>query len=284
MYVEKAIENGRTYANEILEARQKAVARRKGSAPASAGVLIAEGDSWFDYPFCDILKVVEDSYGYDVESVAHRGDVIEDMAYTGKLEQFTARLEKLARNHVRPKAVLLSGGGNDIAGAAFGALLNHASSAQPGLNESVMQGIIDERLRDAYVTILSQITRLCEGTVGLKLPIIIHGYDYPVPDGRGFSGGFWFLPGPWLRPALRRKGYLDTLQALDFGRSLIDRFNRMLHGVVEVPAFAHVRFIDLRGTLSTGGDYKQWWANELHPTREGFELIARHFIRVLRDL
>src|SRR5512143_3577372 len=49
-------------------------------APATAGVLIAEGDSWFDYPLQDVLKLLEDEHGFDVESVAHRGDRIEDMA------------------------------------------------------------------------------------------------------------------------------------------------------------------------------------------------------------
>ena len=45
-------------------------------------VLIAEGDSWFDYPRYDILRILEDHYGYDVESVAHKGDRVEEMAYS----------------------------------------------------------------------------------------------------------------------------------------------------------------------------------------------------------
>src|ERR671912_2849844 len=49
----------------------------------SAGVLVAEGDSWFNYPFHDILSDLEDLHGYDVESVSHRGDTVEDMAYGG---------------------------------------------------------------------------------------------------------------------------------------------------------------------------------------------------------
>src|SRR6185436_18046322 len=36
---------------------------------ASAGLLIAEGDSWFDYPMHDVLSVLEDDFGYDVRSV-----------------------------------------------------------------------------------------------------------------------------------------------------------------------------------------------------------------------
>jgi hypothetical protein len=42
----------------------------------TAGFLLAMGDSWFDYPFCDVLKVL-DAHGYDIESAAHHGDRIE---------------------------------------------------------------------------------------------------------------------------------------------------------------------------------------------------------------
>src|SRR5437773_9657473 len=65
-------------------------------AAGSTGVLIAEGDSWFDYPFHDVLRLLEDEYGYDVQSVAHKGDPLESMAYNaGQLEEFTRALEKL---------------------------------------------------------------------------------------------------------------------------------------------------------------------------------------------
>ena len=41
--------------------------------------------------------------------------------------------------------------------------------------------------------------------------------------------------------------------------------------------FSHVRFVDLRGTLPGGSTYKDWWANELHPTEKGFEAVAARF-------
>src|SRR6476660_2822339 len=105
-------------------------------APSPAGVLIAEGDSWFDYPLHDVLEMLEDEHAYDVESVAHRGDRVEDMAFSpGQLEDFARRLEKVLRRGDVPRAILLSGGGNDIAGDEFGMLLNHARSPIAGLND-----------------------------------------------------------------------------------------------------------------------------------------------------
>lgn len=58
-------------------------------------------------------------------------------------------------------------------------------------------------------------------------------------------------------------------------RSLIDRFNGMVKSVAD--GFPHVRFVDLRGTLPGGTTYQRWWANELHPTKKGFEAVAARF-------
>ncbi|MGY4456566.1 hypothetical protein [Bradyrhizobium sp. LB13.1] len=132
-------------------------------SPVSAGVLIAEGDSWFDYPFHDVLQMLEDDYLYDVESVAHKGDTVDDMAHSGgQFEEFARRLEKLLRANKVPRAILLSGGGNDIAGDEFAILLNHAASSLPAINDDIARGLIDVRLRAAYARIISGLTMIAQ--------------------------------------------------------------------------------------------------------------------------
>lgn len=253
--------------------------------PQAKHTLVAEGDSWFDYPFHDVLRILEDQYGYDIESVAHKGDRVEEMAYAGgQLEEFTRRIEKTLRSGCIPKAILLSGGGNDIAGDEFGMLLNHAASAIAGLNKSVIDGVINQRIKVAYVTIISKITAVCQLRIGHSLPIIVHGYDHPVPDGRGFLGGWWFLPGPWLEPGFREKGYDQLQQRIGIARELIDSFNQMMTEIASLPEFAHVHYIDLRGTLSAAANYKDDWANELHPSEEGFKKVSSKFAKTLSDL
>ena len=246
--------------------------------PKGVATLVAEGDSWFDYLWWDILDMLESKHGFDVESVAKAGDRIEDIAYTGgQLAKFKKVLEKMLRRLELPKAILLSGGGNDIAGDEFFMLLDHASSANPGLNEDVVRGVIDVRIRNAYVAMVSAVTDLCVETTGHTIPIIVHGYDWPVPDGREFGNGLPIpgLPGPWLRPGFHRKGFLNQTQNKDMMRALIDRFNKMVKSVTD--GFPHVRFVDLRGTLPNGTTYQDWWANELHPTKKGFEAVAARF-------
>jgi len=251
----------------------------------TAGILMAEGDSWFDYPMHDVLKLLEDNHGYDVESVAHKGDPIEVMAYGDhQLGDFTRSIEKVLRRGYMPKAILLSGGGNDIAGDEFGMLLNHAASAIAGLNKKIVEGVIDERIRTAYVFIISAVTGVCERLTGKKIPIIVHGYDYPIPDGRGFLGGWGPLPGPWLEPGFREKGFEELDKRFALTMDLIDHFNKMLSEVVALQGCEHVKYIDLRNTLSNGKDYKKWWGNELHPTGDGFGKVTDKFAAVLEGL
>ena len=245
----------------------------------SRGTLMAEGDSWFDYPWKDVLSCLEDEHGYDVESVAHKGDHVEHMAYDGgQLVQFLRRLERLLlRQNKIPKAVLLSGGGNDFAGREFGMILNHKLSPLSGLNSQVVDGVI-ERIFTAFGTILSEVTTLCNRTIGRNVPILIHGYDYPVPDGRGFLGGWGPFPGPWLEPGFREKGFDDLPERMSLVRVLVDEINDMLQSIVGHPEFSHVIYINLRGTLRDDlSVYQEDWANELHPSSAGFSLVSNRF-------
>ena len=66
-------------------------------------------------------------------------------------------------------------------------------------------------------------------------------------------------------------------------------FNAMLQTVAN--GFPNVHYVDLRGTLSNGANYKAWWANELHPTgdtlfgsKDGFLSVATKFEAVLANL
>ena len=168
-----------------------------------------------------------------------------------------------------------------LAGDEFAILLNHATSSIAGLNDSIVTGVIDQRVRNAYVTILRTVTRICEGYLGHPIPIIIHGYDYPVPDGRGFLGGWGPLPGPWLEPGFRRKGYTQMSVRKQMCITLLDRFNDTLASIAGKPPFAHVKYLDLRRTLSNGTKYKTDWANELHPTKKGFEDVTAKFAAII---
>ena len=89
-------------------------------------------------------------------------------------------------------------------------------------------------------------------------------------------GGAGPLPGPWLRPAFNHKGFADEQANTVVMGALIDRFNDMLGRITMLPAFKHVRYVDLRPVLDNSvAAYKTWWGNELHPTDKGFSTVAK---------
>jgi lysophospholipase L1-like esterase len=272
---------------EALLARKR---QRRGvkSAAGVRGLLVAEGDSWFDFPGDDVLALLEDDFGYRVESVAHKGDTAEGMAYdNAQLQSLTRLFEHIKQDSRVPRAILLSAGGNDVAGDEFALLLNHAASGLPPLNERIVAGVLEDRLRFAIGSIIAAMTTLAERLFGTKIPIVLHGYANPVPDGRGFVGGFWVLPGPWLKPGFAAKGYEDMAANVRILEDLIARFNGMLQSIAGSPGFEHVSFVDLRRLLSnelTGNEYRRSWTDELHPTDAGFGRVAGAFDEAIKKV
>ena len=267
------LSHGRAAAASVLAGKGKGAKGGNGNS----GLLIAEGDSWFDFPGDDVLAILEDDFNYRIESVAHKGDTVEGIAY----DQTQVRTLARAFEHVRqdgrvPRAILLSGGGNDIAGDEFAVLLNHAQSRLTPLNTKIVEGVLDERLRFAIGSVIGSMTALSQSLFGKKIPVLMHGYGYPVPDGRGFMGGFWVLPGPWLKPGFVAKGYHDIQQCCTILEDLIDRFNGLLQSIAGSPGFEHVTYVDMRPLLSNELPklYKKSWTDELHPTDDGFKLVA----------
>ena len=83
------------------------------------GVLVAEGDSWFDYPWHDVLRMLEDVTA--TTSSRSRIAAIRSSPWPTRVSSRNSRavIEKLLRQNSVPDAILLSGGGNDIAGDQF---------------------------------------------------------------------------------------------------------------------------------------------------------------------
>jgi hypothetical protein len=270
--------------------------------PPDLGILVAEGDSWFNYPVSDVLSELR-SRGWDVRSTAHAGDNLEDMAYNehqlrgiydrlldirnenlGGLGPLISDHSKVPRADLLPKAVLLSGGGNDIAGPSFAMLLERAGSQRSGVNPIILHELVYGRLRCALLNLVGAVDKFSQHTFQKSLPIVMHGYDYPVPDGRGVLGGWWVLPGPWLSPGFDDKAFpLDpTGGRFQMVKSIIDVYNEMLATLEqEVPYF---HYVDLRGTLSAAANYRESWANELHPTGAGFNDVAVKLDAALRRI
>lgn len=267
------------------------VAAESALESLSRGILVAEGDSWFDYrPFSnrDVLKWLRSKHGYDVrEAGPQYGDTLQEMSDDpGQLKRVFDCLRKVKSAGQAPRAILLSGGGNDIATKeSLSALLNHKGGGLPPLKSDEVDHFIDTRMRHQLLHWIGAVDQTCLHMFGQRIPVFVHGYAKPVPDGDAF-GWDWVtaFPGPWLKPAFVRKGYWGTEEVRvpteDALREttpvigeLIDRFNAMLIDVES--ELEHIHHIDLRPVLSNALEsYRDDWANELHPKKHGFKALA----------
>lgn len=255
-----------------------------GAPVGSAGVLIAEGDSWFAYPGTNLVKELE-RLGFAVFSTAENGARLEEMAYsTDRLIDLRGEMVKAQRQYEEelPRALILSGGGNDVVHESLWLMLNHASSGYQALNDEIVTQHIDVRLQTALRTWIIQARALLEDVYGgaaSDVPIFIHGYDHAIPDGRGYRRFLKTWRGPWIEPGLIARGHgsLDENPGNQLIiEELIQRFNAMLEEVANDldPLVRYVSFIDeLDGTLANDA-YRDDWDNELHPTDEAFRHLA----------
>ncbi|CAA9366208.1 MAG: hypothetical protein AVDCRST_MAG32-69 [uncultured Nocardioides sp.] len=276
--VSAELERGAQRATKMLEERRRHRQLHQDKPP---GVLVAEGDSWLSYPGTDVLDVLKDGYGWHVHSVADAGDNLESMAYdASQLRAVISTFLDLKRLDETPNALLLSGGGNDFAGAELAMLLDHRETDHGGINDVITTELVEGRMVEAWCNLLGFTRQVAIELFEKPVRTVIHGYAYPVPDGRGFAGGYGLLPGPWLAPSYARKGIggrsEEGLQKrFEVTKELLDRYNVMLAWLVDQPGMGHVAYADLRETLSGPPDYESDWANELHPTPHGFTEVAR---------
>lgn len=284
-----SFDKGQRLAEQTLADPQAPDAQLLAATPP-IGYGIAEGDSWFAYPGLDVLGALKGGKlpggYYKVYSAASPGDTVESMAYDrDQLEGFADEFQKVrdAGKQEQVKAIVLSGGGNDIAGKQFHVLLNHErASSNSALDSAVADAIID-RIGRSLESLIGTSAKYASRILGLpKVRIIIHGYAPPVPDGRPFGIG-WPLPGPWLEPGFTAKGYpnypKDNLERnTRVMADLINRFNKRVSAIpdkLKGLANVDVRYVDLTAALkNTVPDYKDDWANELHPTDPAFKRVA----------
>ncbi|MBM4108841.1 MAG: hypothetical protein FJ255_08540 [Phycisphaerae bacterium] len=245
------------------------------------GPVVAEGDSWFDYPpHRDVLDHLVGLFGWRIRRLSDAGDTLENMVLGTRFGPGFRRrpapldLTLAEMKRLRSRFLLFSGGGNDVAGDEFASFLNHADSGLPILRERALDDAM------AYFRRLFEgLLRRVGDEVG-DAHVFAHGYAYPVPDGRGvvrvpvLGWTFW---GPWLRPALTAKNVpRDHHRGLV--RELIDRFNAML-GEVERGSGGRFHAVDLRDLVSDAD-----WANELHLKPAAYGRVAVRLARRVADV
>lgn len=257
--------------------------RRRQRFDAAEGdgrpVLLAEGDSWFQFPFllADVVDQLEGAFRINCLSAAGdtlRNMVIENPEYLEVLQD-AASVSGL-------RAFLFSGTGNDFLGedeeTGESLLAQVVRPFTAGLSAEAHIDTPEFRRRFDFVRegLRTLLIKVDEARPGLR--VVLHGYDHAFP----FGGPQEVRPrqvyarqDQWIAGPLRtQRGITDFALQRGIVAALVDRLNDLIASLCGGNAargeFPHGWHADLRGTLHHPADY----ADELHPTDAGFARVA----------
>jgi hypothetical protein len=235
--------------------------------------VLAVGDSWFWYP---IFRNLLDPINLDVWD--RRYTIFAIGANGAEMREFVdGRLRGPVRDALKGwgqglSIVMVSGGGNDFAGwMDLKRLLkldcSGATSAQECFEQSRIDGFFND-IERYYVAFIYMVREWCQPNI----KVVVHNYDYAVPDGRGV-----FRDERWLKaPMEDRRVPAELMQPCV--NYLIDRFTVIMQALEQTNSM--VRFVASAGCLK-----KNEWANELHPKPAGFtKLAVERWAPVLLDI
>lgn len=286
-----------TTADEKASDTAKGEAGSADDDPPSRPLLLAEGDSWFDHwsqpGLSNLLAPLQDVHGYEIDEVATAGDTLKAISLPTQLDEVALRMRRLRGRGITPYAILLSAGGNDVVARTPGGLsvldgllVKRADGVTGALDKHEAYQFIHGHLARLLRTVLRRLDSERRRYFDKPPPIVMHGYDHPVPDGRGALGKL----GNWLLPSFYRQGWgdakwADARQQAMVG--LIDMLNEMQFNLTQESEFQGVAWqVNLCGELKKAfsTDHTLGWANELHPTSQGYVVLAERLNQALTDI
>jgi hypothetical protein len=254
-------------------------ARRKATVKRTPLVLLAQGDSWFDYPLIGNGPLIRDTdiiaqlklLGAPpplIQNLAHFGEATTDELSLPKQRRMIESLQDPANwlDSGKPDAILFSGGGNDIAGNQFCIFLNYYASDRQPLNTERFNKALG-MLEASYLDLFSFRDKYAPG-----VPIFAHNYAFPC-----VTGAHPACAGPWLQPSVEFCGWTGE-QGTEMVRQALQEMSYRLQVLADDRANNFV-LIDTQQTKLP----LELWANELHPQPDGFQLIAEQFLAALRS-
>ena len=272
-------ESALTIGNSLSRWRRRRRFQRRQNRGDNRPVIVSEGDSWFQFPLIidDVIDHLEDDFL--VWSSGAAGDTAQNMIFDNP-----EYMEALDEQADQVRAFLLSAAGNDVIGEdangepVLRSLLHRRrpdrNQAHQLINRAALGRVLD-KLRDGYQRVIQDIRN---DDRFLKLPILIHGYDYalPYPVSRADPRRpFWADRDEWLGSAFKSKDIDDRQVRRQIIEILINELYQLLDEIAANDADVHV--IDVRNTLTKVTD----WADEIHGTSDGFRRVARKFRETL---
>jgi hypothetical protein len=278
--IERDIEE-RTKIHQItigrLKARMQLQERHALNNISSPLVMLAHGDSWFNYPLSGNGPLIGDTdIIAQLRCIGSPQPVILNISHFGDAASTELSLPKQLRmidalrnpnnwlGNGLPDAILFSGGGNDIVGDPFCIWLDYNVGGATGLNRTRFDeaiGMVEACYRDLFAF---------RDQYAPGVPIFGHCYDYPFPN-----GVHPVCVGPWLKPGLDFCGW-DYKKGREIITDMLMDFRTLLRSL---QAGNNFTLVETQGLLPQ----EEEWANELHLYPQGFKTLATKFMEVLRQ-
>jgi len=272
--------------------------------------LLAQGDSWFAFPFpilggsrniIDAISTRRRTVAIDLSAF---GDTAEAMAQGERFAQYRTILAGGGGEPPIPvAAILLSAGGNDLIdriGDLVGLVTRQvkreaagaaASGVQRRAHARVLAALKGEGARQIFDDVLAHLRTLIDARDGgpsRKSPVILHGYCHVTPrDAPAMS--FPIRVGPWIWKTLTPLGYTQAQQQR-IAAAVIDELNLRLAALHDERRGIHV--LDLRtlqadGTLPVASpkdlEPTAYWHDEIHLNTAGWNALAARVFDPLLD-
>ena len=254
------------------KAAAKTVAKTGGGfAPLQ---ILAEGDSWFDYPALffggGIVPRLEERLGVPILNLAKAGDEVRYMLGVKERKLLAQQLADGCPAGGPWDVLLFSGGGNDIVDNPMALWVRDwdPNAAPAGLLHQARFDAALALVRAGYEDLIALRNQLSPAT-----QLVFHGYDFAIPDGRGIC-----FMGPWLKPTFDLRGFPTQADGFAVVKLMLQQFAAMLASLGTQPG---VSVIQSQATLAP---QTSSWHNELHPAKAGFETFAGMFQAALMAL
>ncbi|MBO9449926.1 DNA/RNA non-specific endonuclease [Tropicibacter sp. R16_0] len=281
-------ENAMAVANDLARSRRAASFNLRTVLGNSDPVLVSEMDSWGQFPV--LIKEIVDHLNkdYRVWSVGAAGDTAQNMVLGPVEPRKTEYMLALNEKRADVKGFVFSAAGNDMIG-------EDPNTGKPVLTDLIrdfngnpldVQGHINHTLLEDRLDFLrgvyrKVITDIRSDPDFSKLPIFIHGYDYPFPypwvnDHRNPA---YAAKDRWLGKPFSDRSIHDKTLRRDILKVFIDRLYDMLGEFSGNSKTTKVWLVDCRNTMPNLTD----WADEIHGTSSGFRKVTQRFKVALRE-
>ncbi len=242
-------------------------------------LVLAEGDSWFHLinsprdpaTPVNLLDFVDLPWKSTIFNYASFGSTLKDLIACAP--KVLGSGETLSKNSMQFDLIMLSVGGNDIAGHVAQAIKTPAH-AQYEMSDCLVQDGCNKLLNAVEEDLLSVVRMRDRSRSNNTTPIVVHTYDYLTP--RNQPHFMARRRGPWIWRDMKNIGIKDPTVQMEIMNHLVDGWAERLMNIER--DYKNFFVIDTRDTLIPA-DFDETvvdpdWHDEIHPTAKGFAKIA----------